>query len=91
MQNKSILFYWSRGAEVRRKILRLVHHANQKNKPAFLNALAKTLKLSHVAVKKHVDLLLEEGFLEEVNPGGKPIYLRLSKNGATVLSEFSKN
>lgn len=90
VDNKTILFYWSRGADIRRKILQLVASANQKNKPAYLNALAKKLKLSHVAVKKHVDLLGEEGYLEEINPGGKPVYLRLSKNGATVLNEFSK-
>ncbi len=88
MQNKSVLFYWSRGAEVRRKILSLTHRANQKKKPIFLNALAKKLGLSHVAVKKHVDLLVEEEYLEEINPGGKPVYLSLSKQGRRVLDEF---
>ncbi len=90
MQNKTILFYWSKGADIRRKILNIIRQANQKNRPVFLNSLAKTLDLSHVAVKKHVDLMVEEGFLEEINPGGKPIYLRLSKDGVAVLTEFSK-
>lgn len=90
MQNKSILFFWSRGADVRRKIIRLVDSARRRKKPVYLNKLAEKLSLSHVAVKKHVDLLVEEGYLEELNPGGKPVYLALSTGGKAVLAEFSK-
>ncbi len=90
MQNKTVLFYWSRGAEVRRDVVRLIGDAQKKNEPAFLNALAKELELSHVAVKKHLDLLVEEGYVESINPDGKPVYLKLSASGKAVYAEIRK-
>lgn len=88
MISKSILFYWSKGAELRRKIIRLVKSCEEKNKPCFLNSLAKELKITHVAVKKHLDLLLEEEYVEPLNPKGKPIYLKLTKAGNELHKEF---
>ncbi len=90
MISKSILFYWSKGAELRRKIIRLVKSCEEKNNPCFLNNLAKEFKVTHVAVKKHIDILLEEGYIEAINPGGKPIYLKLSKKGLEMANEFEK-
>ncbi len=88
MISKSILFYWSKGADVRRRILLFIHKHNKKNKPCFLNLIAKELRVTHVAAKKHIDLLLEEGYINQINPKGKPIYLELSKNGNKVILEF---
>ena len=90
MISKSILFYWSKGAKIRRKIISLVHNLNEKNKPCFLNILSKELKVSHVAVKKHVDLLHEEHYIDFINPKGKPVYLKLSKKGLELIEEFKK-
>ncbi len=86
---KSILFYWSRGAEVRRRLVLFVSRCNLEGKPCFLNLLAKHLGLTHAGVKKHLDLLLEEGYVEQINPAGKPIYLRLTTLGEGVAGELA--
>ncbi|MFH1211157.1 MAG: hypothetical protein V1645_04570 [archaeon] len=87
---KSVLFYWSKGAGTRRRILLIIKNANEKNEPCFLNVMAKRLKLTHVAVKKHIDLLVEEGYVEPINPSGKPVYLRLSDSGKGIIKELGK-
>lgn len=90
MLPKTILFYWSKGADTRRKIIKSTHECEKKNKPCFLNILAKKFNLTHVAVKKHVDLLIEEKFIEPINPSGKPVYLRLTSSGKEILKELRK-
>jgi predicted transcriptional regulator len=52
--------------------------------------LAERLGLSHVAVKKHLDLMIEEKFVKEINPEGKPKFLELTEKGIKVLKEFKK-
>lgn len=85
---KSILFYWSKGADIRRKIILLINKLNKENNACFLNIIADKLKISHVGIKKHVDLLIEEKYVEQINPKGKPIFLRLSKKGIDLVKEF---
>ena len=87
---KSILFYWSKGAEMRVRILFEINKSNNSNKPCYLNLLSKKIGLTHAAVKKHLDLLVEENYVKEINPKGKPVYLELSKKGLEVLNEFNK-
>ena len=89
MISTSILFFWSKGAELRREIIKLVKSCEENKKPCFLNSLAKELKLTHVAVKKHLDLLIEEGYVKPINPDGKPIYLKLSEKGKEIYKEFN--
>lgn len=86
---KTILFYWSRGSETRVKIIRLVSDCEKSGKPCYLNTLAKKLRLSHVAIKKHLDLMIEEGYVKILNPGGKPQYLALTPEGKKTAKEFS--
>jgi predicted ArsR family transcriptional regulator len=86
---KTILFYWSKGAETRRDIIRLTAGCERKNKPCYISTLAGKLGLSHVAVKKHVDLLLDEGYVKITNPGGKPAFLALTGKGNDVYDEIS--
>ena len=43
-----------------------------------------------MAVKKHVDLLHEEHYIDFINPKGKPVYLKLSKKGLELIEEFKK-
>lgn len=88
---KTILFYWSKGADIRRSIISEVSACEKKKRGCYINVLAGKFKLSHVAVKKHVDLLLEEGYLKVLNPNGKPVFLALTKKGNEVLEEFSKH
>ena len=85
---KSVLFYWSKGADIRRKMVLLMNRLNNENKPCFLNIIADKLKISHVGMKKHIDLLIEEGYIEQVNPKGKPIFLKLSEEGIKLVKEF---
>lgn len=90
MLPKSILFYWSKGSDARRKILKCVHDCGKKDKPCFLNVLAGKLELTHVAVKKHLDLLVEEGYIEPINPSGKPVYLKLTQTGKEMMKKLSR-
>ncbi|HZX44307.1 MAG TPA: hypothetical protein VFF28_01350 [Candidatus Nanoarchaeia archaeon] len=87
---KSILFYWSKGADVRRKILKILSDCEKQAKPCFLNIAAKKLSLTHVAVKKHIDLMVEEGYIEPINPKGKPVFLKLTPLGKGVIKELEK-
>ena len=86
---KTVLFYWSKGSEVRVRIVQLIEQYNKGKRPVFSNELAKQLGLSHVAVSKHLDLLVTNGFVKVTNPGGKPQYLELTPNGLKVADEFS--
>jgi predicted ArsR family transcriptional regulator len=87
---KTILFYWSKGADTRVKMIRIIAERGKKEQPCYLNLIAERLGLSHVAVKKHLDLLIEEGYVGVLNPGGKPNYLSLTEKGADVLKEFAR-
>jgi len=86
---KAVLFYFSKGAQIRVRIIKLIGLHNQKNKPIFLNMLARKLRMSHVAMKKHIELLMEYGYIKTVNPDGKPVYLKLTKKGKEIATEFS--
>ena len=85
---KSILFYWSKGSDIRRKTILQINKLNKENKACFLNIIAEKLKISHVGLKKHIDLLIEEGYIQQVNPSGKPIFLKLSKKGTKLAKEL---
>ena len=86
---KTILFYWSKGSETRRKLVRIIAECERHSEPCYLNLLADKMHVSHVAIKKHIDLLLEDGYVKILNPGGKPNYLALTEKGIDVLKEFS--
>ncbi len=86
---KTILFYWSKGADTRVRILKKIGGCSAKGEGCYLNTIAASLGLSHVGIKKHLDLLIEEGYVRVINPGGKPVFLELSRKGLEVLDEFS--
>ncbi len=87
---KTILFYWSKGSDTRVKIIKFIARCERESEACYLNVLADKLKLSHVAIKKHLDLLIEKGYVKILNPGGKPVFVALSKTGIEVLGEFSQ-
>lgn len=89
MLPKTLLFFWSKGANTRRKIIKLLHECEKKDSPCFINMMAKELDLTHVAIKKHTDLLQEEKFIEAINPSGKPMYLVLTRHGNDVYKELT--
>ncbi len=86
---KSVLFYWSKGANVRRKLMVYAANREKEREPYFLNSIAAHLNISRTAAKKHLKLLLNGKFLTEVNPGGKPVFLRLTKAGKRIVKELS--
>lgn len=85
---KSILFYWSKGAEVRRRIILFISRCDKDEKPCFLNKIAGEENISHVAAMRHLALILEEGYVKELNPKGKPVYIALTPKGRTVCEEL---
>ena len=91
MLSKSILFYWSKGSDTRRKIIKFIHECEKENKPCFLNIIAKKFNLTHVAIKKHLDLLIEEKYIKPINPSGKPIYLKLTNSSKEVIKDLTKS
>jgi predicted transcriptional regulator len=86
---KTILFYWSKGADTRVSIVKIIAECERKSDPCYSNMIAEKLGFSHVAIKKHIDLLIEEKYIKILNPGGKPSYLALTQKGVEVLKEFS--
>lgn len=85
---KTILFYWSKGASTRRKIILYIEKCNKDGNPVHMATLASHLDISHSAIRKHKKLLLENGFVKAINPGGKPEYLELSEAGTEVVQEL---
>ncbi len=85
---KTVLFYWSKGADTRVRILKEIRKCAKGNEPCYLNTIAANMKLSHVGIKKHIDILIEEGYIRVINPGGKPLFLELTESGNEVLDEF---
>jgi predicted ArsR family transcriptional regulator len=85
--DETVLFYLSEGGDVRLKILQLIREANEREDGMYLNKLAEELDMSHVGVRNHLELLLEDGYVEYRNPGGKPKYLKLTEEGESVLEE----
>ncbi|MBI2676220.1 MAG: helix-turn-helix transcriptional regulator [Candidatus Aenigmarchaeota archaeon] len=88
---KTVLFYFSKGAKTRARIVKLIESHNKRNKPIFLNSLARKLEMSHVAMKKHIALLEEYGYVKITNPDGKPLFLELTNRGKEVAKEFSSD
>lgn len=89
--SKTVLFYWSKGADMRRKIIKYVENCENEDKSCFINSIASEYKVSHVAIKKHVDLLVEEKYIKPINPNGKPIYLKLTCAGKKVFTELTED
>lgn len=88
--DKTVLFYWSKGAKTRIKILNIAQQCSKKRQPCFLNQIAEAMKISHAGIKKHVDLLTEEGYLKQINPQGNPVYLEITQKAVSILKEFKK-
>lgn len=85
--DETVLFYLSKGGDVRLEILELVAEAEE-DEGMYLNKLAEELDMSHVAARKHLKLLLEEGYLKYKNPGGKPKFLKLTEEGKEVYQDM---
>ncbi len=85
---KAVLFYWSKGAPMRVKMVRLIAECNRRREPVYLAKLAGACRISDVAAKKHLELMVEHRFVSVQNPEGKPHYLELTREGWEVAREF---
>lgn len=88
---KSILFYWSKGSTTRVKILQSVDDCDKNGQSCFASKIAERLGISHVAVRKHKNILVQNGYLRILNSHGRPEYLTLTEKGKSVLEEFKEN
>lgn len=86
---KSVLFYWSRGAKTRCTMIKAVYECDKKNEPCYQNSIAEQLGITFVAVKKHLSILIEEGYIKIINPKGKPHYLKLTEKGEDIYLELT--
>lgn len=87
--DETVLFYLSDGGDTRLEILELVEEAEKNQEGMYLNKLSDKLEMSHVAARKHLQLLIDEKYLQYKNPEGKPKYLELTTDGYRILSETS--
>lgn len=87
--DETVLFYLADGGDIRLEILRLIQEAEQNNDGMYLNRLADELDMSHVGVRNHLQLLIEEGYVSYKNPDGKPKFLEITDEGKRVLEEES--
>lgn len=85
--DETVLFFLSPAGDKRLRILQLVKKAEQDREGMYLNKLADELGLSHVGARKHLQLLLEEDYVQYKNPDGKPKYLELTADGHRILKE----
>lgn len=86
--DKTILFYWSKGSKTRLRILMWAWKCQQKKEPCYLNQLSEAMGISHVGIKKHLELLLKENYIKEINPSSKPVFLELTEKGKKIIHEF---
>lgn len=94
-ENFSILFVWSKGARQRRNILAEIERSQNKKEPIYVSKLSETLsksekngEISISAIRKHVKVLVEYGFVEPINKGGKPEYLQLTDTGKKTIEKI---
>ncbi|MHA1983918.1 MAG: hypothetical protein ACW967_06155 [Candidatus Hodarchaeales archaeon] len=87
----SVLFLWSKGAFIRRKILLEVHNAEKNRNSIFVTKLQQILgnkmekQLSRSTIRKHVNVLLEFNYIRIINKEGKPKYLALTDLGKKII------
>lgn len=83
----SIFFEFSKGAATRRQILSVLGDNNCQMH--YLESMASEFPISKVALKAHIDKMIYHGYIEQINPGSKPVFLRLSRKGKDVASHYS--
>ena len=67
-------------------ILRVVQRDGGESKPTHILYKAN---LSHKLLKSHLKLLMEKGFIEQMDYGGKTHY-RITEKGVLFVNEFRK-
>lgn len=85
---ESVIFLHSRGAETRRRLVQFLYREQKEMTIHYLSTLSAEFGISKPAMKKHVDSLTTRGYLEKVNPGGNPVFLRLTEKGNGVAKKY---
>jgi repressor of nif and glnA expression len=83
-----MLFIWTKGAKIRREIIKLMNFLEGNEESIFLSKITeeinkffqeKTITIS--VVRFHLKSLIKYGLVQEINKGGKPEYLKLTQEG----------
>jgi predicted transcriptional regulator len=86
-----MLFIWTKGAKIRREIIKVINVSQKNNESIFLSKITneinnffqeKTITIS--VVRFHLKSLIKYGLVQEINKGGRPEYLKLTKEGLDV-------
>ena len=85
---EKMIFLYSKGGDSRRKILQELYHQMKEKYNNSASTLAEELGISKVAVKRHVDRLEELGYIQKLNPRGKPVYLELTDIGVETAKKY---
>jgi hypothetical protein len=99
----SMLFIWSKGAKIRRKILNIISEAQDNNRPIFISEITKIYnskigsdgkksentakKVTISAIRKHVKILVQYDLIRPINKGGRPEYLQLTEEGKNAVQQ----
>ncbi|MFH0874975.1 MAG: hypothetical protein V1859_03495 [archaeon] len=84
----AIVFQHSKGAHTRRKIIQALYKQERENFLHCAATLCGDFEISNAAIKKHIDYLSLEGYVEKINPEGKPIFLKLSEKGNVAAKKY---
>ncbi len=85
---ETIIFLHSKGAETRRKIIQLLYKQDKIRNLHCLTSLQYEFKISKPGLKKHIDYLSYLGYIDKMNPKGKPVFLRLTEKGYEAAKKF---
>ena len=92
----SLLFLWSKGANTRRKIIKII--ANQQNSanPVYISEITKIFNnnlveeehsVTNSSIRKHIKVLKEYNLIKPINEGGRPEYLELTEEGKFIINK----
>lgn len=85
---ESVIFLYSKGGTLRRRIIQFLYKERNKMMLHYLSTLSDEIGISKPAMKKHVDSLTEFGYIDKVNPGGNPTFLRLTEKGCETAKRY---
>ncbi|OLS26384.1 MAG: hypothetical protein HeimC3_09340 [Candidatus Heimdallarchaeota archaeon LC_3] len=91
----SLLFIWTKGAKIRREIVKIVFSYQEKNEAIFLSKITNDLiekytekKVTISLVRFHLKSLEKYNLIESINKGGRPEYLSLTREGLDAFNRI---
>lgn len=99
----SLIFFWSKGSLVRRRILIIIADAQETHQPIFVSEIARLYNetmekkkeihriLTNSAIRKHIQFLIKYGIVIPINKGGRPEYLELTLDGIEAVKRIRQD